>query len=64
MGGAVVTESVFAWPGVGRLLIQAIGQRDFPVLQAGAFVIATIVVMTSLLADLAYAMLDPKIRHA
>jgi peptide/nickel transport system permease protein len=64
MGGAVVTESVFAWPGVGRLLIQAIGQRDFPILQAGAFVIATIVVMTSLLADLAYAVLDPKIRHA
>ncbi|MDB5399968.1 MAG: transporter permease [Rhodopila sp.] len=64
MGGAVVTESVFAWPGVGRLLIQAIGQRDFPILQAGAFVIATIVVMTSLIADLAYAVLDPKIRHA
>jgi peptide/nickel transport system permease protein len=64
MGGAVVTESVFAWPGVGRLLIQAIGQRDFPVLQAGAFVIATIVVTTSLLADLAYAVLDPKIRNA
>jgi peptide/nickel transport system permease protein len=64
MGGAVVTESVFAWPGVGRLLIQAIGQRDFPILQAGAFVIATIVVTTSLLADLAYAALDPKIRHA
>ncbi len=64
MGGAVVTESVFAWPGVGRLLIQAIGQRDFPILQAGAFVIATIVVTTSLLADLAYAVLDPKIRHA
>ncbi|HEY0181821.1 MAG TPA: ABC transporter permease [Rhodopila sp.] len=64
MGGAVVTESVFAWPGVGRLLIQAIGQRDFPILQAGAFVIATIVVTTSLFADLAYAMLDPKIRHA
>ena len=64
MGGAVVTESVFAWPGVGRLLIQAIGQRDFPILQAGAFVIATIVVATSLAADMAYAVLDPKIRNA
>jgi peptide/nickel transport system permease protein len=64
MGGAVVTESVFAWPGVGRLLIQAIGQRDFPILQAGAFVIATIVVTTTLLADLAYAVLDPKTRNA
>jgi ABC-type dipeptide/oligopeptide/nickel transport system permease component len=64
MGGVVVTESVFAWPGVGRLMIQAIGQRDFPILQASAFVIASIVVTTSLLADLAYAALDPKIRHA
>ena len=64
MGGAVVTESVFAWPGVGRLMIQAIGERDFPILQAAAFVIATIMVMTSLIADLAYTVLDPKIRHA
>jgi peptide/nickel transport system permease protein len=64
MGGAVVTESVFAWPGVGRLMIQAIGERDFPILQAAAFVIATIMVLTSLVADLAYTVLDPKIRHA
>jgi peptide/nickel transport system permease protein len=64
MGGAVVTETVFAWPGIGRLMIQAIGQRDFPILQAGAFVIATIVVLTSLIADLAYAALNPKIRYA
>jgi ABC-type dipeptide/oligopeptide/nickel transport system permease component len=63
MGGAVVTESVFAWPGVGQLLIQAIGQRDFPTLQACAFVIAGFVVLANLLADLAYAALDPKIRH-
>ena len=63
MGGAVVTESVFAWPGVGRLMIQAIGQRDFPILQACAFVIALIVVATTLLADIAYAALNPKTRH-
>ncbi|SFJ56432.1 ABC transporter permease [Aerobium aerolatum] len=64
MGGAVVTETVFAWPGVGRLMIQAIGQRDFPVIQAGAFVIATLVVVTSLITDLAYALVNPKIRYA
>lgn len=64
MGGAVVTETVFAWPGVGRLMIQAIGQRDFPVIQAGAFVIATLVVVTSLVTDLAYALVNPKIRYA
>ncbi len=63
MGGAVVTESVFAWPGVGRLMIQAIGQRDFPILQASAFVIALIVVLTTLLADIAYVALNPRMRH-
>ena len=63
MGGAVVTESVFAWPGVGLLMIQAIGQRDFPILQASAFVIALIVVGTTLLADIAYVALNPKMRH-
>ncbi len=63
MGGAVVTESVFAWPGVGQLMIQAIGQRDFPILQASAFVIALIVVMTSLLTDILYVALNPRMRH-
>jgi peptide/nickel transport system permease protein len=45
-------------------MIQAIGQRDFPILQAGAFIIAAIVVVTSLVTDLAYAALNPKIRYA
>ncbi len=63
VGGAVVTETIFAWPGVGRLMIQAIGQRDFAILQAGAFVVAMLVVISSVLADLAYAWLDPRIRH-
>jgi peptide/nickel transport system permease protein len=62
VGGAVVTETVFAWPGVGRLMIQAIGQRDFPIIQAGAFVLAIGVVVANLLADLAYAWLDPRVR--
>jgi peptide/nickel transport system permease protein len=64
MGGAVVTETIFAWPGMGRLMIQAIGHRDFPVLQAGAFVVAGLVVLASLTADLLYAVLNPKIRYA
>lgn len=63
MGGAVVTETIFAWPGVGRLMIQAIGQRDFPVLQAGVFVIALLVVLVNLIADLAYAWFDPQVRY-
>ncbi len=64
MGGAVVTETIFAWPGMGRLMIQAIGHRDFPVLQAGAFVVAGLVVLVSLAADLLYALINPKIRYA
>lgn len=63
MGGAVVTEMIFAWPGMGRLMIQAIERRDFPIMQAGAFVVAVIVVLTSLAADLAYAFINPKVRY-
>jgi len=62
IGGAVVTETIFAWPGVGRLMIQAIGQRDFPIVQAGALVLALAVVLANLAADIAYAWLDPKVR--
>ena len=63
MGGAVITETIFAWPGVGRLMIQAIEQRDFPILQAGVFIVAVLVVTANFLADLAYAWIDPRIRY-
>ena len=63
MGGAVVTETIFAWPGIGRLMIQAIGQRDFPILQAGVFVVALMVVIANLVADLAYAWFDPQVSY-
>jgi peptide/nickel transport system permease protein len=55
---------VFAWPGLGRLMIQAIGQRDFPIIQAGVFLIALLVVGINLIADLVYAWLDPRIRYS
>ncbi|MSO65524.1 MAG: ABC transporter permease [Alphaproteobacteria bacterium] len=64
MGGAVIVETIFAWPGLGRLMIQAIGQRDFPILQAGVFLIALLVVTTNLAADLLYAWFDPRIRYS
>jgi ABC-type dipeptide/oligopeptide/nickel transport system permease component len=64
LGGAVVTETVFAWPGVGRLAVQSILVRDYPVVQAGVFVLALSFVMINLLVDLAYGQLDPRIRHA
>lgn len=62
LGGSVVTETVFAWPGVGRLIVQAIETKDFPVIQAGVALIATIYVVVNLLVDLLYAVLDPRIK--
>lgn len=61
--GAVVVEQVFSWPGLGRMLITAIIQRDFPVIQAIVMLIATTIVLANLLADLTYAWLDPRIRY-
>ncbi|MGG5819485.1 ABC transporter permease [Falsiroseomonas sp. HW251] len=62
MGGAVVTETVFAWPGVGRLMVAAIFQRDVPVVIAGVFVVAVTIVLANLLVDIVQAAIDPRIR--
>src|SRR2546426_9601579 len=62
LGGAVVTETIFAWPGVGRLAVQSIFVRDYPVVQAGVFVLALSFVAINLLVDLLYGFLDPRIR--
>lgn len=61
--GTIITETIFSWPGLGRLLIQAIRQRDYPVVQAGVLVIAMTYVVVNLLTDLLYAFLDPRIRY-
>jgi len=63
LGGAVVTETIFAWPGTGRLMIQAIQGRDFPVVQAAVFILAVVFVVINALLDLIYAWLDPRIRY-
>jgi ABC-type dipeptide/oligopeptide/nickel transport system permease component len=60
--GAVITETIFAWPGVGRLLIQSIGFRDYPLVQGCILLIAVTYVSVNLLTDMAYAFLDPRIR--
>ena len=62
LGGTVIVESVFAWPGVGRLLVEAIGNRDYPLVQAAILVITTLFVFINLLVDLSYGYLDPRIR--
>ena len=63
VNGSVVVEQVFSWPGVGRLLIDAITQRDLPVLQAIVLMIAVTIVFVNLVADLLYSWLDPRIRY-
>ena len=62
LGGAVLTESVFAVPGVGRLIIGAIRQLDFPIVQAGVFLLAIIIVLANLLVDILYVYLNPTVR--
>jgi peptide/nickel transport system permease protein len=64
LGGAVVTEQIFNIPGVGRLLIQAVGRRDVPLVQGSVLVIAAIYVLVNLLVDVISAVLDPRIRKA
>jgi peptide/nickel transport system permease protein len=62
LSGAIITETVFAWPGVGRLTIQAIAARDYPVVQGCVLLIAGVYVAVNFAADLAYAWLDPRVR--
>ena len=63
VGGALVTEVVFAWPGLGQLLVQAVYTRDMAIVQAGVFVIAIMVIFINLLADILYRWLDPRIQY-
>jgi ABC-type dipeptide/oligopeptide/nickel transport system permease component len=63
LGGAVVTETVFSWPGIGRLAIQGIYNRDYPVVQASVFITAAFFVLINLAVDLLYTILDPRIRY-
>lgn len=62
LGGAVITETIFAWPGVGRLAVQAIYNRDYPVVQAAVFLLASIFVLVNLVVDLLYTYLDPRVK--
>jgi peptide/nickel transport system permease protein len=61
--GAVITETIFAWPGIGRLLIQSIGFRDYPLVQGCILLIAVTYVVMNLVTDLLYGLVDPRIRY-
>jgi len=64
LSGAILTETIFAWPGIGKWLIEAIGRRDYPVVQGGLLMIATIVIFVNLVVDLTYGIINPRVRHS
>ena len=64
LGGAVVTETVFAWPGLGRLILESIATRDYPIVQAGVLVLSGLYLAGNLMVDVLYSYLNPRIRHA
>ncbi len=64
LGGAILTETIFSWPGIGKWLIESINRRDYPVLQGGVLLVASLVMAVNLGVDLLYGILNPRIRHA
>jgi dipeptide transport system permease protein len=63
MAGAVLTETIFSWPGVGKWLIESIGRRDYPALQGGVLLVSAAVITVNLIVDLLYGAINPRIRH-
>jgi dipeptide transport system permease protein len=64
LGGAVLTETIFSWPGIGKWLVDAVSRRDYPVVQGGILIVATLVIAVNLLVDVMYGLVNPRIRHA
>ncbi|WP_163100631.1 ABC transporter permease [Peribacillus alkalitolerans] len=63
LGGAILTETIFSWPGIGRYIYEAINYRDYPVIQSGVLIVALIFVLINLVVDLLYAAIDPRIKY-
>ncbi|MBC9245998.1 ABC transporter permease subunit [Paracoccus sp. 11-3] len=63
MAGAILTETIFSWPGIGKWMIDSISRRDYPVVQSGLLLIALIVMIVNLIVDLTYGLINPRIRH-
>lgn len=64
LSGAILTETIFAWPGIGKWLIESIARRDYPSVQGGVLLVATVVITVNLVVDLLYGFINPRIRHA
>ena len=63
LAGAILTESIFSWPGIGKWMVDSVFKRDYPVIQGGLLLIAGIIMLVNLLVDLAYGLVNPRIRH-
>ncbi len=63
LAGAILTETIFAWPGVGKWLVESIQRRDYPAVQGGILLVATVVITVNLIVDLLYGVINPRIRH-
>ncbi|WP_413871090.1 ABC transporter permease subunit [Albidovulum sp.] len=63
MAGAILTETIFSWPGIGKWMIDSISRRDYPVVQSGLLLIAVLVMVVNLIVDLTYGLINPRIRH-
>jgi peptide/nickel transport system permease protein len=64
LSGAILTETVFAWPGIGKWVYEAIASRDYPIIQGGVLFVAFIFVIVNLLVDVSYAFIDPRIQYS
>ena len=63
LAGAILTETIFSWPGIGKWMVESIGRRDYPVIQGGILLIASAVILVNLAVDLLYGIINPRIRH-
>ena len=63
LSGAVITETVFSWPGMGRLMVDSVYNRDYPVVQAGVIICAFLFAVVNLIVDFLYTLLDPRIKY-
>ncbi len=63
MAGAILTETIFSWPGIGKWMLDSIFRRDYPVVQSGLLLIAAIIMVVNLVVDLLYGLINPRIRH-
>ena len=63
LAGAILTETIFSWPGIGKWMVDSISRRDYPVVQSGLLLIAVVVMVVNLLVDMTYGLINPRIRH-